>query len=87
MGIVNDVKTQEAARHAYEALQRGQYVLVYKFIEAQKNALVTGPMVGVGEQIQAIESQGWQLTNMTAGEGKALSGERIAIVAVFRRTR
>jgi hypothetical protein len=40
----------------------------------------------MGEQIQAVESEGWTLANMAVGEGKALGGERVALVCLFRRT-
>ncbi|MFF5757726.1 hypothetical protein ACFY7A_20055 [Streptomyces longwoodensis] len=42
-------------------------------------------MTGVVEQIEAIEAQGWALTNMAAAESKALSGERNALICLFRR--
>ena len=32
-----------------------------------------------------LSPQGWTLTNMAAAEGKTLSGERIALVCMFRR--
>jgi hypothetical protein len=42
-------------------------------------------MTGVADQIEAVEAQGWTMYNMAVGEGKALSGERVAVVCLFRR--
>lgn len=85
MGFINNAKASNATDEARKAYESGQTILVYKFIEANKNSLNTAPMTGIGEQIQAVESQGWTLTNMAAAEGKTLSGERIALVCMFRR--
>lgn len=85
MGFMNDAKAQEAGKRAREAYTKGDYVLVYKFIEANTNSKATAPMTGIADQIQAVESQGWMLQNMAAAEGKALTGERIALVCLFRR--
>jgi hypothetical protein len=40
----------------------------------------------MAEQIQAVESEGWRLEQMAAAEGKAFTGERVALVCLFRRT-
>lgn len=85
MGFINQAKGNIAGKEAADAYQRGDYVFVWKAIEANKNSLATGPMTGMAEQIQAIEAAGWALANMAAGEGKALGGERIALVMLFRR--
>lgn len=85
MGFINDAKAAEAGKRAAEAYQNGDYVLVYKFIEANTNSKATAPMTGMSNQIQAVEQQGWALANMAAGEGKALGGERIALICLFRR--
>ncbi|MER5892383.1 hypothetical protein [Streptomyces sp. NPDC001876] len=82
---MNDAKAQQAGKQAHEAYARGDYVLVYKFIEANTNSRATAPMTGIADQIQAVESQGWMLQNMAAAEGKALTGERTALVCLFRR--
>ncbi|WP_338704046.1 hypothetical protein V2W30_39825 (plasmid) [Streptomyces sp. Q6] len=58
---------------------------MYKFIEASTNSMSTAPMTGLAEQIQAVEDLGWKLDKMTAAEGKALTGERIALICLFRR--
>lgn len=84
MGILKskaDFTTQEASR----AYAKGDHVLVFKFIEAASGSRYTGPMSDVAQQIEAVESAGWMLSNMSVGEGKALSGERIALVCLFRR--
>jgi len=60
-------------------------VLAYKIIEASTSSRTTAPMTGVAEQIQAIEAEGWVLANMAAGEGKAFTGERTALICLFRR--
>lgn len=85
MGFMNDAKAAEAGKRAREARESGDYVLVYKFIEANTNSKATAPMTGMANQIQAVEGQGWQLTNMAASEGKALTGERVALICMFRR--
>lgn len=85
MGFINDAKAQEAGNRARQAYDNGDYVLVYKFIEANTNSKATAPMTGMANQIQAVESNGWMLANMAAAEGKALTGERVALICLFRR--
>ncbi|WP_431773595.1 hypothetical protein [Streptomyces cucumeris] len=85
MGWINNAKADEATKKAAEAYAQGRQVLTFKIIEANMNHRVTGIMPGVGEQIEAIEEQGWTLANMCAAEGKALSGDRTALVCLFRR--
>ncbi|MFF0136754.1 hypothetical protein ACFYRN_09935 [Streptomyces sp. NPDC005227] len=84
MGFINDTKASMAGNEARKARERGQGVLVYKFIEANKSSNSTAPMQGMSEQIEAIEQQGWRLDQMAAAEGKALTGERVALVCIFR---
>ncbi|WP_030387057.1 hypothetical protein [Streptomyces sp. NRRL S-241] len=85
MGFINNAKADVASRAAAEAYQAGRQVLTFKIIEASSTSRHTGLMTGVGEQIEAIEAQGWHLSTMAAAEGKALSGERTALVCLFRR--
>jgi hypothetical protein len=85
MGFINDAKGQMASTEARKARERGQTVLVYKFIEANANSKSTAPMLGMSEQIQAVEEQGWVLVNMAAAEGKTMTSERVALVCLFRR--
>ncbi|WP_393057716.1 hypothetical protein [Streptomyces sp. LN549] len=85
MGFINNAKADVAGKEAREAYARGDYVLVYKFIEASSTSKTTAPMTGIAEQITAVESAGWMLQNMAAAEGKALTGERTALVCLFRR--
>ncbi|MER5184527.1 hypothetical protein ABT009_40495 [Streptomyces sp. NPDC002896] len=85
MGFINNAKANEATRVAAEAYASGRQVLTFKIIEANANHRTTGIMPGVGEQIEAIEAQGWALTNMAAAEAKAFTGERTALVCLFRR--
>ncbi|WP_326709621.1 hypothetical protein OG758_09825 [Streptomyces sp. NBC_01474] len=98
MGFINDAmargaefiknaKAQGATDEARKAYAEGRAVLVYKIIEASGGSIdYTGPMTGVGEQIEAIEAEGWALANMATGESKTLSGdERVGLVCVFRR--
>ncbi len=87
MGFINNAKANTAGAEARKARENGQKVLVYKFIEANKNSLATAPMAGIADQIEAIEAEGWQMYNMAAGEGKALGGERIAVICLFRLPR
>ncbi|MFE5537135.1 hypothetical protein [Streptomyces sp. NPDC056492] len=85
MGFINNAKADVATKAAAEAYQAGRQVLTYKIIEANLNHRATAVMPGVGEQIEAIEAQGWFLANMAAAEGKALSGDRTALICLFRR--
>ena len=85
MRFINDAKAQTAGNEARKAIENGQTVLVYKFLEANTNSKATAPMTGIADQIQAVEAQGWVMYNMAVGEGKALSGERVAVVCLFRR--
>ncbi|MFF4331170.1 hypothetical protein ACFYZT_32275 [Streptomyces sp. NPDC001591] len=85
MGWVNNAKADVATKAAADAYAAGRQVLTFKIIEANVSHRSTGEMSGVGQQIEAIEAQGWYLANMAAAEGKALSGERTAVVCLFRR--
>jgi hypothetical protein len=85
MGFINNAKASKSTNEARKAYESGQAVLVYKFIEANKTSVTTAPMAGVGEQIEAVEAEGWALYNMAAAESKTLSGERIGIICLFRR--
>jgi len=85
MGFINNAKADVATKAAAEAYQQGRQVLTFKIIEANTTSRTTGLMTGVGDQIEAIEAQGWFLANMAAAEGKALSGERTALICLFRR--
>ncbi|MEU8906518.1 hypothetical protein [Streptomyces mirabilis] len=85
MGFINNAKASKASDEARKAYTEGRTVLAYKIIEANVTSKTTAPMSGVGEQIEAIEAEGWTLANMTAGESKTLGGERIALVCLFRR--
>lgn len=87
MGFINKAKASQATSEARSAYESGQYVLVYKFIEANKTSMTTAPMTGIAEQIQAVEAEGWALDKMTATESKTLGGERIGLVCLFRRAR
>ncbi|MFD9444961.1 hypothetical protein [Streptomyces sp. NPDC060001] len=85
MGWINDAKANVATDTARKAYEAGKQTLVFKIIEANASHRTTGVMTGVGDQIEGIESQGWTLTNMCAAEGKALSGDRSALICMFRR--
>lgn len=84
MGFINDAKAQTAGAEARKARERGQSVLVYKFIEANLNSKATAPMSGIADQIASVEQQGWRLDQMAAAEGKAMTGERVALICLFR---
>lgn len=85
MGFINRAKAGIAEQEAQHAVERGRKVFVFKFIEAITNSMATGPMTGLNDQIEAIESIGWHLDQFAVGEGKAMSGERLAVVCLFRR--
>lgn len=85
MGFINNAKGETAAKAAAAAYSAGRQVFAFKIIEANTNSRSTGPMIGVAEQIEGIEAQGWFLANMAGAEGKALGGERTALLCLFRR--
>ncbi|WP_328774464.1 hypothetical protein [Streptomyces sp. NBC_00286] len=91
MGIINKAKGDAALHDAQHTIDAGRHVLVFKFIEANTSSLATGAMTGINDQIEAIESLGWKMNHMSVGEGKAMgalggkSGERIAVICLFRR--
>ena len=85
MGLINNAKAKGATDEARKAYTEGRSVHVYKFIEANKSSMTTAPMTGIGEQIEAVEAEGWVLEQMAAAESKTLSGERIGLVCLFRR--
>jgi hypothetical protein len=85
VGFINQAKSNQAGAKAREAYQRGEWVLAYKIIEANKSSMATGPLTGVGEQIAAIEAEGWALDKMAAAESKTIGGERIGLICLFRR--
>lgn len=84
MGFINNAKADIATSAARKARQDGQRILVYKFIEANTASKSTAPMTGIADQIQAVEAAGWRLDQMSAAEGKAMTGERVALVCLFR---
>lgn len=85
MGIINKAKAEGALHEAQNAIDKGRNVFVFKFIEAMTSSMVTSAMTGLNDQIEAIESLGWKLEHLAVGEGKALTGERLAVVCLFRR--
>jgi hypothetical protein len=85
MGRISQAMANEATRNAREAFAAGRQVISFKIIEAASTSRMTGIMSGVGEQIEAIEGEGWTLDTMTATTGKTLSGQRTALVCLFRR--
>ncbi|MFE0889415.1 hypothetical protein ACFW4Q_10285 [Streptomyces rochei] len=84
---IKNAKVHGATDEARTAYAEGRAVLVYKIIEASGGSIdYTGPMTGVGEQIEAIEAEGWALANMATAESKTLSGdERAGLICIFRR--
>ncbi|MEV0749510.1 hypothetical protein [Streptomyces sp. RTGN2] len=81
---MSGTKADVATKAAVDAFAAGRFVLVYKISEPSMSR-PTGVMGGVGEQIEAIECQGWTLSEMTAAESKSVSRERTSVVCVFRR--
>ncbi|MFC4471595.1 hypothetical protein ACFPH6_45105 [Streptomyces xiangluensis] len=79
---IKNAKVHGATDEARTAYAEGRAVLVYKIIEASGGSIdYTGPMTGVGEQIEAIEAEGWALANMATAESKTLSGdERVGLI-------
>jgi hypothetical protein len=85
MGWINKAKGEAAGDAAQHAINEGRRVFVFKAIEAQTNSMSTAPMTGINDQIEQIEAVGWRLEHLSVGEGKAMTGERLAVVMVFRR--
>lgn len=85
MGFINKNKAESARQQAQHAVDAGRRVFIFKVIEANTNSMTTGAMTGVNDQIEEIESVGWKLEHLAVGEGKALTGERLALVLLFRR--
>lgn len=85
MGLINKAKADTIEHAAQHAIERGRKVFVAKFLEANMNSLATGPMTGLNDQIEAVEALGWHLDQFAVGEGKALTGERVAVICLFRR--
>ncbi|MCZ4607757.1 hypothetical protein O3S80_29170 [Streptomyces sp. Lzd4kr] len=85
MGFINKAKGDFAAKEARNAIEKGRSVFVYRIIEAMTNSMTTGALTGVNDQIEDIEREGWRLEHLSVGEGKAITGERVAIICLFRR--
>ncbi|MGW1617743.1 hypothetical protein [Streptomyces sp. NPDC002172] len=85
MGFINDAKANKATEEARKAYANGRTILAYKFIEANSSSKTTAPMSGIGEQIEAVEAEGWYLDKMAASESKTLGGERVHLACIFRR--
>ncbi|MFI5867303.1 hypothetical protein [Streptomyces sp. NPDC051546] len=79
---MDHARDDAAAKAAADAYRAGRHVLTFKIVQAGTNSRSTGIMPGVGEQIEAIEAQGWYLDKMSA---EALGGERTALICLFRR--
>ncbi|MET8680042.1 hypothetical protein ABZW18_21275 [Streptomyces sp. NPDC004647] len=91
MGWINAIKEETAVKEAQHAWDAGRNILVFKFIEAHTNSLVSGAITGMNEQMEAIEEVGWKLDHMSVAEGNVIGamgskrGERMVIICLYRR--
>lgn len=91
MGWINAIKEEAALKEAQHAWDKGRNILVFKFIEAHTNSLMSGAMTGMNDQMEAIESIGWELDHMSVTEGNVIGSlgskrdERLVIVCLYRR--
>lgn len=85
MGFIKKQVTNQATEHAARAFAEGHTIYVAKLMEQITNSALSGPMGRVAEQIEAIEAEGWQMERMSACEAKAVTGERVGVVCLFRR--
>jgi len=81
MGIVKDAKANIAHQHAARAINEDRIVFVYKYAAGPTATNFSGPIAGAAEIIEAIESAGWRLHQMTYDEG----AKHGAVVLLFRR--
>lgn len=75
MGFLKDAKSDIAAKAAARALEEGRHVFVYRINPGMLDAGASGPVQAFAEQIEAVESTGWQLTQMAfTGDEKKATG-------------
>lgn len=61
MGWIKDAKVEAMTKEAKRALDEGRTVFVCRINQGMTQVNVSGSLSGVAEQIEAIESLGWQL--------------------------
>lgn len=81
MGFVKDMKANTASKDAARAVAEGHQVFVFKFDMPNLNSAVTASVSGAAEAIEAIEREGWLLSNMSVHPGIRHG----AMVVIFRR--
>jgi hypothetical protein len=61
VGWIKDVKVNAITEHAQRAISEGRSVFVCRVNQGALQSNWSGPLSGVAEQIEAVESLGWQL--------------------------
>lgn len=71
MGFLKDVKSNKIAGEAQRAIQEGRSVFLARINVGMTDAGMSGSVTGAAEIIEAIESTGWRLDQMSyAQDGK-----------------
>jgi hypothetical protein len=81
MGLIKTMKTSTATTEAARAVAEGHKVFVFKFDMPNLNSAVTSSVSGAAEAIEAIEAEGWALSQMAVHP----SVRHGTMVMVFRR--
>ena len=81
MGFVKDMKASTASKDAARATAEGRKAFVFKFEMPNLNSGVTSGVSGAAEAIEAIEAEGWAMSQMSIHP----SVRHGAMVMVFRR--
>lgn len=81
MGPIRDTKAPAAAQHAARAAHEGRTVLLYRQDMGAASSGFSGPVADVAEVIEAIESQGWELSQMACDERHSRHG---GVLLLFR---
>lgn len=80
------IKTADATgQHAREAAERGDRILVYRFIEEPSGVRKAVYLPSITKRITAVEDAGWRLDHMSAvGAGVSATGGCV-VLCLFRR--
>jgi hypothetical protein len=82
MGIIKESKASTAAEHASRAAREGRTVFLYRFNVPATSSGWSGPISGAAEVIEAVERNGWQLSDFAYDRAQSDHG---AVLLMFRR--
>lgn len=83
--MIRDAKANTAAQHAARARDEHRTVFLYKFAVPGSTGLFSGPVPDAAEVVEAVESAGWVLVDMSYAETpRRKSG---AVLLLFRPRR